>query len=128
MIDMPWFDSSSNDQYGLPVSASMPLIVMGSQTTSCRLPPASTIAGVPYPGSLFDNERHSSLPVSLSKATATLPSPPTRQMSFCPSTSGLQEKPQRGVSVLYSFFNSLDQTTVPFSASRQKRLPSAPSV
>ena len=56
-----------------------------------------------------------------------LPGPPTRQISRLPSSSGCSAKPHMGALMPNSFLKSCDHSTVPFSASRQARFPSAPS-
>src|SRR5205823_13558569 len=119
---------SSADQYTLPVSGSTLLIPSGVQSTSCRVPPASMIDGGQYPGSLADSARQSPLTVSLSKATRTLPSPPTVTNSFCPSTSGWPANPHCGACTPYSFLRSFCHTTLPLAASRQRRSPIVPRV
>src|SRR5262245_11643195 len=126
MIDIPYIGLRGTDQKGLPLSGSSPLIASECQISNCLRPPASIIVGGAYPGSLAPSDFQISLPVFLSNATATLPSPPTRQKSLSPSTSGWPVNPQLGVSTLYSAFRSFDQRTLPFSASRQSRFPSAP--
>ena len=71
---------------------------------SCRTPPASTMIGWLYPGSVSDeSERQISPPVSLSNAmTFALGSPPTRQISRSPSTSGAPVLPHDGIEALKS--------------------------
>src|SRR5438093_6397400 len=115
-------------QKSLPLSGSSELIDSGCQMISCFWPPASIIVGGQYPGSLAERARQSSLPVSLSNATATLPCPPTRQINLLPSTSGCPAKPHNGVCTSKSFLNSRDQITFPEPQSKQNRWPSAPSV
>src|SRR5258706_14611649 len=123
---MPERALNGSDQYNRPVSGSRELADSGCQMISWRWPPASQIIGELYPGSLAVNARHSSLPVSLSKATAVLPSPAARQINLLPSSNGWPAKPHIGVLAAKSFLKSCDQATLPLAASKQNKLPSAP--
>ena len=63
---------------------------------SWRTPPASMMIGCATPRSVsLGNARQSSSPLCLSNATTRASGdPPTRQMSWSPSTSGALAKPQ----------------------------------
>ena len=83
--------------------------------------------GGPYPGFFALRAFTASLPVSLSNTTATLPSPPSRQMSKFLYTSGCPLNPHSGGFAPESFGKFFDHTTLPVPASRQYRSPIAPS-
>src|SRR6266852_3034250 len=101
---MPIWERCSISQNTLPVAGSSELNPVGWKMMSCRTPPTSKMIGWLYPGSVSDeSERQISSPVRLSSAiTLASGSPPTRQISRSPSTSGAPVMPHDGIDVLKS--------------------------